>query len=212
MPTLAQLRSAVLLEADLRAGQVDDDDVTTLLNEELGELHELLADAHSDLLKTSGSVTIASGASSASLPAAFWRAVALQDSSGTRDLPELEWRDRHAPNDKGYTIEASTLHVFPAAEAPGTYTLYYIPTFTDLAADGDTVSYPNRWHMYAVLGAAIRLRTMQELSASGLEERRQAVRERIQNAAGQRKAKRKVRDARGVSTWQQWRRDWRENP
>jgi hypothetical protein len=107
--------------------------------------------------------------------------------------------ERNAPSQLGWYVYGALLYVKPTTSAPGTYRLWFVPSFTALALDADPYDVPNGFEQYAVLGAAIRLKNMQELSASGLEERRKAVEARLQNAARKRQGKRKVRDVRGES-------------
>lgn len=202
MPTLATMRSAVLREADLQVGQVDSDDVDAILNSELAVLDELLIEAYQGWRVTTSTLTITAGTDSVALPATFFQAVDLEeysDPTTPRQLPRIEFMDRTNPPDWGWYVYGALLYVRPMSKAPGTYRLWFVPTFTSLAADGDTYDAPNGWEVHAILGAAIRLRNMQELSATGLEQRQASVAERINNAARKRQGRRKVRDVRGQS-------------
>jgi len=199
MPTLATMRSAVLREADLQLGQVDSDDVDALLNTELAALDELLIEAYQGWRVTTSTLTITAGNDSVALPAAFFQAVDLEEyssPSSPRQLPRIEFMERTNPTDWGWYVYGSLLYVKPSTSAPGTYRLWYVPTFTALALDADTYDAPNGWEVHAILGAAIRLRDMQELSTSSLEKRQDAVATRIANAARKRQGRRKVRDVR----------------
>jgi hypothetical protein len=200
MPTLLAMRTAVLREADLQLGQVDSDDVDALLNTELAALDELLVEAYQGWRVTTSTLVITAGTDSIALPAAFFQAVDLEEystPSAPRQLPRVEFMERHAPSDWGWYVYGLLLYVKPTSKAPGTYRLWYVPTFTALVLDVDVYDAPNGWEVHAILGAAIRLRNMQELSASGLEQRQAAVGERIANAARKRQGRRKVRDVRG---------------
>ena len=200
MPTLLVMRTAVLREADLQLGQVDATDVDAILNEELAALDELLIEVYQGWRVTSATVTISAGADSASLPATFFQAVDLEDiatPTSPRSLERIEFMERNNPSRLGWYVYGLLLYVKPSASAPGSYRLWFVPSFTALALDADTYDVPNGFEQFAILGAAIRLKNMQELSASGLEERRKAVEARIQNAARKRQGKRRVRDVRG---------------
>ena len=206
--TLLQLRADVLTEADLTAGQVDDDDVTRLVNEQLGELYELLVQSFDGLFSTALTFTLVDADQGArALPTDLYQIVDLEDRADTtspRSLPAIEFRDRNTTAVKGYCAQGTSLLVRPITQGPGTYRLTYTPSFTDLVADTDAVTYPQNWHQLAVLGAAIRLRNIQELSASGLEQRYADLKTRIQNAARKRQ-RHKVRDVRSersdVAAW-----------
>jgi hypothetical protein len=201
MPDLATMRAAVLREADLISGQVDDLDVNALLNEELAALYELIVDAHEGMFSTTATpVVVASPTDSMTLPADFYRATDLEDVttlSLPRSLPTFEFKDRNnPPRGRGWCVHGGSILLRPSATAVGTYRLTYVPAYTVLVLDADLFTVPNQWQVYAVLGCAIRLRNMQELSASGLEDRRKDVLVRIQNATSKRKGPHKARDVR----------------
>jgi hypothetical protein len=208
MPTLLTMRTAVLREADLQLGQVDSDDVDALLNSELAALDELLIEVYQGWRVSTATLVIAANTDSVALPATFFQAVDLEEyatPSSPRQLPRVEFMERNA-SDWGWYVYGALLYVKPTSRAPGTYRLWFVPSFTLLALDADTYDVPNGFEQHAILGAAIRLRNMQELSASGLEERRKVVGERLQNAARKRQGRRKVRDVRG-GTGGAWRDD-----
>lgn len=199
MPTLLAMRTAVLREADLQLGQVDSDDVDAILNTELAALDELLIEAYQGWRVTTSTLVITANTDSIALPAAFFQAVDLEEYSAPtapRQLPRIEFMERNNPSEWGWYVYGALLYVKPTTKAPGTYRLWYVPTFTALALDVDTYDAPNGWEVHAILGAAIRLRDEQELSTSSLEKRQTAVAERINNAARKRQGKRKVRDVR----------------
>jgi hypothetical protein len=201
MPDLATMRAAVLREADLISGQVDDADVNALLNEELAALYEIIVDAHEGMFSTTaGTVAVTSPTDTIALPADFYRATDLEDVTTLttpRSLPTFEFKDRNSPpRGRGWCVHGASILLRPSATAVGTYRFTYVPAFTALVADTDLFTVPNKWETFAVLGCAIRLRTNQELSASGLEDRRKEVLQRIQNATSKRKGPHKARDVR----------------
>lgn len=200
MPTLLTMRTAVLREADLQLGQVDSDDVDALLNTELAALDELLIEAYQGWRASTATLVVPSATTPyVALPADFFQATDLEEystASSPRQLPRIEFMERTDPPDWGWFVYGANLYVVPTTKAAGTYRLWYVPTFTALVADTDPFSAPNGWEVHAILGAAIRLRDMQELSTSSLEKRQAAVAERIANAARKRQGKRKVRDVR----------------
>jgi len=209
MPTLLTMRTAVLREADLQLGQVDSDDVDALLNSELAALDELLIEVYQGWRVSTATLVITANTDSIALPATFFQAVDLEEystPSSPRQLPRVEFMERNAAPEWGWYVYGALLYVKPTSRAPGTYRLWFVPSFTLLALDADTYDVPNGFEQFGILGAAIRLRNMQELSASGLEERRKVVGERLQNAARKRQGKRKVRDVRS-GTSGAWRDD-----
>ena len=214
MPTLLSMRADVLREADLTAGQVDDADVTALLNGELAALWELLASSWEGWAATDATLVVPV-AGEVAVPADFYRPIDVTDLlsvSNPVSLPAFEFLDRNRTSTKGWCVNAGKLLVRPLSVAAGSYILTYQPAWLDLVLDGDLTALPNNWHFFAGLGAAARLRGMQELSATELEKRRDDMLVRIQQGATRRKGPRKVRDVRGISRFgRRSPNDWREN-
>ena len=203
MPTLAALHDAVIREADVQ-GIVDPADLTALLNEELSELYELIVEAFENHYAASTPLTITAGNSSVAIPAAVFKVLDLEDDSDPPvSLKRFAFNDRNRTSSLSYVIHGSNILVRPEDSAPGTYTLHYVPIWTDLANDADTFTAPNNWHLYAVFGAAQRLKETQDLDGSALGKRKQALRERIETAAKGRNAgvSQQVRDVRTRRRW-----------
>jgi hypothetical protein len=199
VPTLDSMRADTLVEADLQQGQADDLVVERMLNEQLGELWELIVQAYEGYYSASADFTLATGEDAEDLPIDFYQATDLEDlADPTRpvSLGTFEFKDRNQTwGAKRWCVHGGQVLVRPSSSAPGNYRLTYVPAFQDLNPD-DNFDAPNNWHVYAVLGVAIRLRSMQELAAGDLEDRRKAVAERIANAARKRQGPRRVRDVR----------------
>lgn len=198
MPTLSVMRADVIREGDL-GDVVGNSDVDSILNDELSDLYELLVESFEDYSVTSSSLTITAGQSQVALPATFYKARAVDDpTSADPELPPFIWANRHRVGKKSYAIFGSNLLIRPTNLAPGAYTLWFVPQFTALSADGDTFAAPNRWHRLAVLNAAARFRAIQQLDSSQLEARAERVRARIEAAAKNRDAgnPQEVRDVR----------------
>lgn len=199
---LSQLRTSVLREADLRSGQVDNADLDPLINDGLAELVELMIAAHEGYKYNFGAVVVT--VQTGSLPNDFLHAVDVHITEGSAQkwLPPFEFRDRETEQRHSWCVHGDLLWIAPRSKAPGTYFLTYIPQFAALVNDIDIFTCPQRWEMYAILHAAVRLRDMQELSTATLEKRLAAARERIENVARRRKGKRRVRDVRaGAYDW-----------
>jgi hypothetical protein len=213
MATLEELRNNTLAEADLTSGQIDSDDVDRILNECIGELYEFLIQAFEGVFSASVDFTLATvDAGAMSLPTDFYQATDLEDitdAANPSSLSTFEFRERNSVWSHGWCIHGGSIIVRPLDAAVGNYRLTYVPSFTNLAATDD-ITMPNGWVAYAVLTAAIRLRQIQELSASDLENRRQAFEIRIRNAVRKRVGPRRVRDARSQESTGDARRlrDW----
>lgn len=190
MPTLAVMRADVLREAD-SSGLIDDADVNVLVNDAASELFDLLTQSFEDYSITSSDLTITAGTSSVALPATFFKGRGvddLEDTNNPRELPRFGWQDRNRRGRKSYAIIGSNLQIRPTENAPGTYRLHFVPLYTDLSADGDTFTAPNRWEQYITHVAAARLREIQDLDSSQQVARAERIRKRIEEAAKQRDA------------------------
>jgi len=204
--TLAELRTAVLREADA-AGIADDADVDGLINGELGELYELIVEAFEDWQVSTATLTIDSGESSAQVPDDFFKAVdleSLRDPNRPQELPRASFLERNRLDlEQSWILQGQTIMVRPIVRAPGTYTLYYVPSFVPLEDEEDEFVVPNQWEMFAVLGAAARLKGEQELDTSALTGRQDQIRKRIAAAAKHRVVgnPRQSRDVQAGSRW-----------
>lgn len=200
MPTLATMRDDVLVEADLQLGQVDTDVVDRMLNEQLGELHELIVQSYEGYYSASADFTLTTGEDAEDLPIDFYQATDLEDLTDPNNpvsLGTFEFKDRNRDqlSAKRWCVHGGQILIRPTGSAPGNYRFTYVPSFQDLNPADDFDS-PNNWYIYAVLGVAIRLRSAQELSAGDLQDRQKAIVQRIANAARKRQGPRKVRDVR----------------
>jgi hypothetical protein len=194
------MRADVLVEADLQQGQVDDPVVERMLNEQLGELYELIVQSYEGYYSASADFTLAVGEDAEDLPIDFYQATDVEDLADPANPASLvgtfEFKDRNRVFDaKRWCVHGGQVVIRPSGSAPGNYRLTYVPAFQDLNPD-DNFDAPNNWHVYAVLGVAARLRSTQELGPGDLEDRRKAVAQRIANAARKRQGPRKVRDVR----------------
>lgn len=79
-----------------------------------------------------------------------------------------------------------SLRIYPTADAPGVYRLWYTPSMTALAADGDVFPSMNGWHRWAVLDAAIKLKGDMDRDASVLLSRQADLEKHIRSIASRR--------------------------
>jgi hypothetical protein len=209
--TLATMRTQALREADAEGHldmsvTADKDRVTDYVNAGCARLHGILTETFEDYdVQLSSAVTISSG-DSASLASAIGgvgilkvRFVEYSPSAnfgvGASDLIDVDpiamaERNRYS-GPRGYFIagrssSAAVLYIRPTAEALGSYRLWYTPSFTDLAADGDVFRSVNDWHRWAVLDAAIKLKGDMDRSAAVLLQRQTDLEKHIRSIAARR--------------------------
>lgn len=200
--TLASLRADALVDADLRAGQISTTEVNRILNEELSELWELVAEQHQDRqILSDETLEITAGSDSVALPTTFFRDPRVTDITDAdpgahRPLPTFEWEDRYHVVEKSFCVFGNNLYIRPSDDAPGMYRMDCQYIWQDLASDVETVSFPNDWHRWASLKTSLRLRELQQMPTSAIERKIKDVEMRIVAAAQKRKGKRRQRDVR----------------
>jgi hypothetical protein len=169
-----------------------------LINGEGAELHSLVVDAHEDQFTTTQSFTISSGSTYAlsGLPgtAPFYKLRGLDRDEGGGDWREVQRfgfddRNRRASTGWGpygrtvrYRLVGASLRITPDDAATGTYRLWYVPGWVDLASDSDTIDYPENWYEYVVAGVAAKLVAKEEGDVRTHLELKDRIRARIQSA------------------------------
>lgn len=199
MPTLTAMRTEVKREADL-GDSVGNTDIDSVLNEELAGVHELMVDSFQDYSIISAPLTVLANTDSIALPATFYKVRSVEDdASDDEPLPRFDWAERKRVGTISYTILGSNLIVRPTQTANRVYSVWYVPQYTVLVADGDAFTVPNQWHQLGVLSAAARFLDLLEKDSAAVTSRAERVRARIIASAAQRDAgdPGKARDVRG---------------
>lgn len=199
--------------------------VVDYVNAGLARLHDILTEAFEDyqlLFNAVGSpLTIAAPNSSVQLSTAsitnllkvrfveHWPSGTIEVGAPI-DVEPLNVAERNRyTGPRAYMLSGTTggggvLRIYPTADAPGVYRLWYTPTFTLLVADGDTFPSINEWHRWGVLDAAIKLRQDMDRDASLLVQRQVDLTAHIKSIASRRISGRpaKVRKVRrSMSEW-----------
>jgi hypothetical protein len=195
--TLTNLTDRAKQVADLVGSAfISSSEWTTYINNGLKELYDLVVAANEDYFTTSGTVTISAAASSASMPATFYklRGVDYQlSSSDYINVPLFSFQDRNRSGEyltssqgndptRRYRIILDSLHVTPADKAPGSYRVWYVPSVTELSSGSDTISTTFSkfgWEEYIVLYAAIKALTKQEQDVRELNNQKAELAQRI---------------------------------
>jgi hypothetical protein len=203
MPTLAVMRAKVKSIGDF-GDTVANSEIDATLNDELSSLHELLANSFQDYAVTSTQLTIDANTDTEPLPATFFKARGVEDdASDDEPLKRFNWEDRKRVGRLSYCIHGSNLIIRPIANVNRVFNLWFVPVYTELTADGDTFTCPNRWHRLAEFAAAATLMSAQEKDTSRIDAKADKVRGEIIAAASQRDAgdPGKARDVRGRRTF-----------
>jgi hypothetical protein len=71
----------------------------------------------------------------------------------------------------------------PTDSATGTYRLWYVPVYTPLVSDSDTIDGVNGWEEYVIVDAAIKMLAKEESSTTHLDQQKQALIDRVEQMA-----------------------------
>lgn len=207
--TLAQLRTRILRKADMEnssfiGGETGGgDELKDYINESYRELYDLLVSKNQDFFvkEPAGTLTIASGDSSVSLPADFYKLMGLDRDLGGGDYVEVRpfnFAERNVTVRGGARrggryarltrrIIGDKMHVRPEADAPGTYRIWYVPKVTVLSAEADTLAATvTDWEEYVVVDCAIKCLLKEESDISALTKAKNDIIARIEVMAAQR--------------------------
>lgn len=214
--SLATLRTRALERAHMEnTGFVSTTEQTALVNSEAAELYEEVVSRFEDDRTTSLTFTISSGNTYTPAATVFkLTGLDFQDGSEWRVVPRFAFRDRNRrayqygfrAREKRYRWIGSQIYISPDDNAVGTYRLWYIPAYTVLSADGDTIDWPNGWEEFVIDGvAALLLRKEGSLDmAAACLQRKEALRARIRAMASNRdlaNANRIVDVHAGINEW-----------
>lgn len=199
---LSSLRTQARNRADMLGSNfVSDSEFNQYISDSYAELYDLLVSKFEDYYVAGPlTFTVASGASSYTLPADFYKLKGVDRSSnGSSDWYSLrafnfaQRNSRRSTNlhrsnypDLSYKIFGNTLRFTPDDDAAGTYRLWYIPRYTALTLDTDTVDGVNGWEIYIVTDAAIKALQKEESDVSVLMQQKMMLIKRIEDMAANR--------------------------
>lgn len=170
---LQDIRTAALDYADMTgSGFPVDARVNGYINAALSKLHRAIADSNQDYFQSEQSISLVSGTETYALPSDYYKTLQMWHSDNSR-------RYKVAPY--GWK-QSSGYRTSPVAS--GTVLHWYIPDFTKLVNDTDTVqsSLPNGWEDFAALFAACRLLMREESDPSMLRAERDQLFSEILNS------------------------------
>lgn len=205
MTTLLQIKTRARERSDMVNSQfISDSELTSMINASYAELYDLLVQTYEDYFITGPTAfTLVSGDEGVySLPSDFYKLKGV-DAGGSGNWFELypfNWNTRNARNrnlsrvytgdiDKTYRLIGSNLRIEPDDNATGSYQLWYIPSYTALVSDSDSIDSNitrNNWEEYIVIDVAMKMLVKEESDIRPLTVEKQAMKRRIESAAGER--------------------------
>lgn len=218
--TLAQIRGRAQRLADMEnSDYVDDAEWLDYINEGLGNLHDKLIAKSEDYALSSSSITIVNGTDTYNLPSDFYKLRGVDMVRGGNNpnitLHPFMFAERNRRQyatghlDPGYVyqyhIQGTQIRFIPTPSASDSVTVWYAPTVTQLASDGDTVDsfILDTWCQWVVLHAAIRAGIKEESDTSQLERQLAEFERRVEFTAANRDAgaPKKMVDVRHAGDW-----------
>lgn len=202
--TLADIKTQARQRADMENSEfISDSELLSYINSSYAELYDLIVSRFEDYYVESTELTITSGNSTITLPSDFYKLKGLDRKYGSSTeyctVERFDWKSRNQRNSSvarsslgvsntSYRIVKDEIRILPEADAPGTYRLWYIPTFTRLSDDADTVDGVNGWEEYIVIDAAIKMMQKEESDVSVLAAQKNMIVKRVEDMAQQRDA------------------------
>ena len=198
--TLAQIRDTVRFRGTYENSTKF---TTPLVNDEinagLAELYELMADANEGYFDIKATTPTVANQDYVDLPATFWRLRGVDILIGGRycELRQIGIADRNkfqtsTGRPEAYrTVAGGTrgrLELYPTPSGVETIRIVHTPTFTPLAADGDSFEYYNGNEDYVITAALLRLDQREEKPLGERQQELARIRDRIIRAVSQRRA------------------------
>jgi len=180
---------------------ISDAELTSFINASYSELYDILVSRFEDYYTTSTTSTVASGASSFAVPADFYKLRGVDRQVGSNTdyyaLLKFNFNQRNRRNrglqrnlsgqfDTKYRLVGGNVELIPEGGVAGTYKIWYVPTFTALSADGDTLDGVNGWEDFVIVDACIKCLEKEESSTTTFEKQKAGLEKRIEKMAMQR--------------------------
>lgn len=203
--TLSDIRTQAQQHADMENSDfVSDSEWLFYINQAYAELYDILVSKFEDYYTDSYSYTVPSGEYTIPLPSDFYKLRRLDYSTGSGDdewytvlkynFTEGNWKNNRVLTTWSnripieYRLIKNTIKLLPEQSSNGNYRLWYVPSFTRLADDSDTVDGVNGWEDYIIIKAAIYALTKEETDTTVLQAALAQLRERIENMSQNRDA------------------------
>lgn len=192
--TLANIRTQVRERCDIENSEfITDSELNSYINLSYADLYDKLVSAFEDYYLTSTTSTVSAGSSSFSVPNDFYKlkAVDYQLSDGNFvSLNKFNFSERNNKyNNTGslnnnynirYRLVGNTIELIPTNQATGTYKIWYVPVYTTLSSDSDTLDGVNGWEEYIIVDACIKCLTKEESDTSEFQRQKQYQLKRLE--------------------------------
>lgn len=194
MATGQNLIDRVRQNADIVGADVVVPDTTILqwINDDAAWFYEKIVSKFEDVYTEPTTITIASGASTYSM-SGIWKVRKIErlvDGSTTeyRRVHRVSLDEAHKTTRRlyrygstrvRYHITGSAIYFTPVEDAPATYRLWSVPTYTTLTTSGTAVDQDNGMIEFAVIGATIKALIRQERDASDWRVRFAELKQRL---------------------------------
>lgn len=152
----ATLRADIQNACDLtNTTSTTDAELNEEINRAIADLHSLITLANEDwLLSVDAGRTIAAGASTITLASSVQhiRRVVRTDGSEPYPVPSIGAQEAYDVGRLSFRAEGDTLYFYPTYDAPGTYSIYYIPDAQEFTGDGTALNHRyERFRRFIVL-------------------------------------------------------------
>jgi len=201
MSTLADLKLAARQKANMENSTfISEPELKDYINQSFAELYDILVSRFEDYFSKQVEFTIPSGSNSYSLPSDLYKVRGLDFKINQNDyitVRKFSFEDRNkisrnttrsirGYSDRIYRVMGSLLTVLPDDASPGTYKLWYVPRYTPLDLDADTLTGVLDFQEYITVDAAIKMLAKEESDVSVLMAQKQALIARIEAMASNR--------------------------
>lgn len=201
--TLGDLRQRVRERADMEGSQfVTDAELTGYINQSAYELYDLLVLRYgADYFATSTNITTTGLTDSFALPTDFYKLLGVDLQLSGQDQwtsvrPFMFAERNRYPHQAvasfagftpcRYRLFGSNLKLMPTPTAGQVYRVWYVPRWTELEADSDTLDGVSGWTEYVIVDAAIKCLIKEESDPSALMAVKGGLEKRIEAAADNR--------------------------
>tara|TARA_R110000823_G_scaffold26370_5_gene77069 strand:+ start:544 stop:1245 length:702 start_codon:yes stop_codon:yes gene_type:complete len=209
MSTLSELRTRARRLADAVGNNFfADAEVDDYINIGLGELHDILVSKFEDYSVSSISFPLIADQKAYTFSSIglgnFYKAIGVDliDGNDTVRLARYSFQERNTFSENAayysrsgrtnlkYNINGNSITFMPKTSGTYTVKIWYIPQFTRLKADDDSVdnNITSNWEDYAVTLAALKMRQKEETTTTSLEREIDRLGSRIEEASRNRDA------------------------
>ena len=177
---------------------ISDSELNSFINASYAELYDILVSRFEDYFTTTSSHTVSAGSSSFAVPSDFYKLRGVDRQIGASNdyyallkfnFSERNWRNRRlnrtlfGQSNINYRLVGNNVELVPEDHAAGTYKLWYVPVYTTLTLDSDTIDGVNGWEEYIVVDGCIKCLEKEESNTATFERQKAKLEQRIEEMA-----------------------------